>query len=346
MLRRIELFSGLSEAEVARAAAALQERSYAAGSAILRQGEAGTALHIVQAGAVKVFMGGGAEGDEEVVIKPAGGAGEYFGERALTTGEACSQSVVALTEVVCLELRREAFDALRGSVGDEGARAMRAAQLKRSRSSASASLLSLRRRDSSFGESESPANAARWDAAVKRCFRLSGMLASMGRTSEAGVAKRLRMAGALNAQVARSPPASAASPHLSADDKGCLLLFFSRPPCPPLPLQSYLISLDLPQGRLLFFYGVGVCVASNYDDHDEFHFESCLLSQYLEDFSSYTLKMFIADYQAAVSPRMPAEDRARLSKLQALTPPRPRPSSPNPALTSPSPRPHLTAISP
>ena len=41
-----------------------------------------------------------------------------------------------------------------------------------------------------------------------------------------------------------------------------------------------------------------------------------LLSQYLEDFSSYTLKMFITDYHTLVHNRLPAEERLRLSKLQ------------------------------
>lgn len=72
---------------------------------------------------------------------------------------------------------------------------------------------------------------------------MAKMLASLNQKSEAGVAKRLRMAGALNQQ-----------------------------------------------GRLLFFHGLGVCLASNNEDQDEYKFEATLISQYLEDFSSYTLK--------------------------------------------------------
>ena len=67
---------------------------------------------------------------------------------------------------------------------------------------------------------------------------------------------------------------------------------------------------------LLYFYGVGVCVASNYDDHELFKFEASILSQYLEDFSSYTLKMFVNDYHTRIHNRLPAEERLRLSKLQ------------------------------
>mmetsp|Transcript_47116 Transcript_47116/g.130944 ORF Transcript_47116/g.130944 Transcript_47116/m.130944 type:complete len:292 (-) Transcript_47116:143-1018(-) len=96
------------------------------------------------------------------------------------------------------------------------------------------------------------------------------MLASMENKSEAGVAKRLRMAGALNQQ-----------------------------------------------GRLLFFYGVAIAVSSNCNDHDEFKFEATLLSQYQEDFSSYTLKMFIDDYGTKLNAFTAADERMRLERLQS-----------------------------
>jgi len=106
---------------------------------------------------------------------------------------------------------------------------------------ASASLLSARRQESYASDAAGRGDGAgggaggegmgegapRWDAAVKRAFRLPAMLASMENKSEAGVAKRLRMAGALNQQ-----------------------------------------------GRLLYFYGLGICLASNHADHDEFKFEA------------------------------------------------------------------------
>ena len=75
------------------------------------------------------------------------------------------------------------------------------------------------------------------------------MLAMMEQRAEAGVAKRLRMAGALNRH-----------------------------------------------GRLLYFYGLGLSLAASSDTPDEYRFEVTLLSQYQEDFSSYTLKRFMEDY--------------------------------------------------
>ena len=93
----------------------------------------------------------------------------------------------------------------------------------------------------------------RWEAAVKRPFSLSKMLAAIENKNEAGVAKRLRMAGALNTT-----------------------------------------------GRLLYFYGLGIALSSNNNNHDEYKFEATLLSQFQEDFSSYTLKRFMDDYTTSL----------------------------------------------
>eukprot|EP00930_Biecheleria_cincta_P047550 TRINITY_DN32985_c0_g1_i1.p1 TRINITY_DN32985_c0_g1~~TRINITY_DN32985_c0_g1_i1.p1 ORF type:complete len:779 (-),score=133.68 TRINITY_DN32985_c0_g1_i1:288-2624(-) len=106
-----------------------------------------------------------------------------------------------------------------------------------------------------------------WDAAVKRPFSLGKMLASLEHKSEAGVAKRLRMAGALNKN-----------------------------------------------GRLLYFYGLGIALASNNNNHDEYKFEACLLSHYQEEFSSYTLKRFMNDYTAVLDPGNPDAEIAKLQK--------------------------------
>eukprot|EP00928_Gymnodinium_smaydae_P039020 TRINITY_DN26760_c1_g2_i1.p1 TRINITY_DN26760_c1_g2~~TRINITY_DN26760_c1_g2_i1.p1 ORF type:complete len:768 (+),score=106.40 TRINITY_DN26760_c1_g2_i1:142-2445(+) len=110
-----------------------------------------------------------------------------------------------------------------------------------------------------------------WDAAVKRPFSLWKMLGAVDQKSEAGVAKRLRMAGALNKQ-----------------------------------------------GRLLYFYGLGISLASNSNNHDEYKFEITLLSQYQEDFSSYTLKSFMDDYTTSIDRScIESIEHKRLQKLQS-----------------------------
>jgi len=109
-----------------------------------------------------------------------------------------------------------------------------------------------------------------WDAAVKRQFSLPKMLSAMENKAEAGVAKRLRMAGALNRN-----------------------------------------------GRLLYFYGLGVTVASNNDNHDEYRFEATLLSHFQQEFSSYTLKSFLDDY-TAVADHLDPDEPAEIKRIETL----------------------------
>lgn len=100
-----------------------------------------------------------------------------------------------------------------------------------------------------------------WDAAVKRPFTLSKMLAFLGHSNEAGLAKRMRFANSLNSD-----------------------------------------------GRVLFFYGLGVAMSANAADIEpdhgsdanyskvEYRWEAILLSRYEEEFASYTMKRFMNDY--------------------------------------------------
>mmetsp|Transcript_83958 Transcript_83958/g.175618 ORF Transcript_83958/g.175618 Transcript_83958/m.175618 type:complete len:807 (-) Transcript_83958:264-2684(-) len=120
-----------------------------------------------------------------------------------------------------------------------------------------------------------------WDAAVKRPFTVVKMLSAMGKKSEAGMARRLRMAAALNRHE-----------------------------------------------RLLYFYGLGIALASNCDDREEFKFELVLLSRYQEHFSTYTMKKFLDDYITVLhgdeeqTPRMLAvkklQDDFSLIKVKVL----------------------------
>jgi len=93
-----------------------------------------------------------------------------------------------------------------------------------------------------------------WDAAVKRPFSLEKMLASLSTSSEAGLAKRLRLANSLNSD-----------------------------------------------GRVLYFYGLGVGLASCADDHNLYKYEISLLSRYQKEFSTNTLTRFLKDYTISKS---------------------------------------------
>ena len=107
-----------------------------------------------------------------------------------------------------------------------------------------------------------------WDAAVKRPFGLSKMLAFLESSSEAGIAKRMRFANSLNSD-----------------------------------------------GRVLYFYGLGVALSANAYNHQEFKFEAVLLAKYEEEFSTYTMRRFMEDY-VAIPKRLPEDQRAEVVQLQ------------------------------
>eukprot|EP00931_Biecheleriopsis_adriatica_P124077 TRINITY_DN9916_c0_g1_i1.p1 TRINITY_DN9916_c0_g1~~TRINITY_DN9916_c0_g1_i1.p1 ORF type:complete len:765 (+),score=159.05 TRINITY_DN9916_c0_g1_i1:24-2297(+) len=108
-----------------------------------------------------------------------------------------------------------------------------------------------------------------WDAAVKRSFSLNQMLASLEDTSEAGMARRLRLANSLNSD-----------------------------------------------GRVLYFYGLGLTLSSNSANNEEYKFESVLLGRYNEEFSTYTMKKFLADYTSKLM-LVPEAEREAIHDLQA-----------------------------
>mmetsp|Transcript_16513 Transcript_16513/g.30052 ORF Transcript_16513/g.30052 Transcript_16513/m.30052 type:complete len:791 (-) Transcript_16513:97-2469(-) len=108
-----------------------------------------------------------------------------------------------------------------------------------------------------------------WDAAVKRPFSLSKMLASLKNSSEFGLAKRLRVANSLNSD-----------------------------------------------GRVLYFYGLGVGLAANALNQTEYKFEAQLLARYEEEFSSYTMRRFMEDFVSMAESAPSSEERAEIEQLQ------------------------------
>ena len=110
----------------------------------------------------------------------------------------------------------------------------------------------------SFDEDiQNDAGNEEWDAAVKRPFSLSKMLASLEAGSEAGLGKRLRQ----------------------------------------LSHRSLLNS----DGRVLYFYELGVALSANAYNPTEYKFEATILARYEEEFSTYTMKRFMQDYISRAS---------------------------------------------
>ena len=106
LLAQVPLFAGLTPEELRGLAALLQRRRYAAGEVIFHEGDAGTALYIIENGEVKIVLGS-AEGKE--VVLGLLGPGDFFGELALLDGEPRSANAVARDACSLLLIRREDF---------------------------------------------------------------------------------------------------------------------------------------------------------------------------------------------------------------------------------------------
>jgi CRP/FNR family transcriptional regulator, cyclic AMP receptor protein len=108
VLKKVPLFSDLSEVELARFAEVTREREYPKNSVILFEDDPGDALYIVSAGQVKVVLIG--EDGREVILSVLGD-GDFFGEMALIDDEPRSAHVIAMRDSQLLVLRRDDFQA-------------------------------------------------------------------------------------------------------------------------------------------------------------------------------------------------------------------------------------------
>lgn len=100
------LFRGLDDAEAARIVAALPVQRHAAGELIIREGEHGDVLYLIEDGLVEVFLTSG-PGAESVLARL--GPGEAFGEMSLLTGEPRSAGVRAVRDTVLRLADRQQF---------------------------------------------------------------------------------------------------------------------------------------------------------------------------------------------------------------------------------------------
>ena len=108
VLRKVPLFSGLSEADLSAFADLTRERSYPKGSVIVFEDDPGDSLYLVAGGQVKVVLI--AEDGREVILSVLG-EGSFFGEMAVIDEEPRSAHVIAMDDSNLLVLRREDFHA-------------------------------------------------------------------------------------------------------------------------------------------------------------------------------------------------------------------------------------------
>jgi len=105
-LRGVKLLEMMSIEQIAKAAGALERRSYDVGDKIIVQGEEGNEFFIIDSGQCVATVATGA--DEQEVKRYE--AGDLFGELALKEGSPRAATVTALTPVKALVLSRENFE--------------------------------------------------------------------------------------------------------------------------------------------------------------------------------------------------------------------------------------------
>jgi cGMP-dependent protein kinase len=114
-LNRVELLSALTSMERLKIAEALIEVEVAAGAVICRQGDTGDAMYIVKSGSVNCSkVTKDADGTDRTEELPDIGVGDYFGERALLSGEPRAATISAASDCVLLQLDATAFAILLG----------------------------------------------------------------------------------------------------------------------------------------------------------------------------------------------------------------------------------------
>ena len=100
-LSRVDVLSPISRDVQQKIADAARVHVYSNGETILSHGTQGDSMFIVHDGSVSVRV----DGEEVARLGP----GDFFGEMALLTGERRTADIVALTDVVALEIARDAL---------------------------------------------------------------------------------------------------------------------------------------------------------------------------------------------------------------------------------------------
>lgn len=107
MLKQVEIFSGLSDAELDIIADSCISRSYPKNTVIINEDDFADSLYVIEQGRVKVYC---SDKNGKEFIMNTMGAGEYFGELALLDDEKRSASVRTLDKSVFVIMYKDEFN--------------------------------------------------------------------------------------------------------------------------------------------------------------------------------------------------------------------------------------------
>lgn len=107
-LAKIDLFATLDDADVELLAQGMKKVRFAVGERIIRQGEPGDSLYLVQEGEVGVLLA--VDGAEREVATLR--AGDFFGEMSLMTGDPRTATVAAKVDSTCFVVDHRSFQRL------------------------------------------------------------------------------------------------------------------------------------------------------------------------------------------------------------------------------------------
>eukprot|EP00928_Gymnodinium_smaydae_P061846 TRINITY_DN45825_c0_g1_i1.p1 TRINITY_DN45825_c0_g1~~TRINITY_DN45825_c0_g1_i1.p1 ORF type:complete len:962 (+),score=132.66 TRINITY_DN45825_c0_g1_i1:67-2952(+) len=115
-LRNMPFFDMMDDEDLAKLEEALDSRVYEHGEIIIKQGDKGNALFLIESGEARVILQSQKDGSSRGTIFEVKRyhAGGVFGERALITGEPRAATVVADGRVEALYLKRHKFERLFG----------------------------------------------------------------------------------------------------------------------------------------------------------------------------------------------------------------------------------------
>lgn len=113
LLRNVPFLKDLEAKDLNKMIGTTTPRTFKEGEYLVRKGEEGDALYIIQEGRVKVteISIGGQTYEDQVLSK-----GEYFGERALMTQEPRAANCIAATDGIALTVEAETFQTVMGNL--------------------------------------------------------------------------------------------------------------------------------------------------------------------------------------------------------------------------------------